>query len=235
MQDRVTEDNGRLGAENRQADAGEEASDDRAGDELHEPADPEHARDHLQDAGEQGGRDQSSDAVVRDDFEHQEGHGGGGAGDLEPAAAEQGDHDTANHGGDQADFGRNTGGGGDGQREWQGHERDRHRRLGVGQEGSRSEHEGPLAGQVGGLGQWVERLMRCRASRSGCRSHRSGTPRGGTSRPGASSLRVQGKEDFRRREGRGEPACFSRKSNAAWPGPAGGHFQWVALALSSIG
>ncbi len=116
---------GELRVEDEQADGGHEPADDGRGHRLDEAADAQHAEGDLDQAGEEGGREQAREAVLGHDRERQRRERDLGSRHLQARSAEERGQDAGHRAGHQADRG------GQAAREGQGHvEGERHHRCG---------------------------------------------------------------------------------------------------------
>ncbi len=96
---------GQLGHEDKDGQGVDEAGHHGAGYESHQAAEPEVARRYLEEAGEQGGRQQILQAMFPDQGHHQERHGAGGGGNHAGTTADEGDDHGDAEGGIEADLG----------------------------------------------------------------------------------------------------------------------------------
>ena len=96
-----------------QRDADGEALDHRFRDERDEPAGAKQPSDDKDHPGHHGGEQQAVEAMLLDDAVHDDDEGPGRAADLDPAAAKQGDQETADDRGYEARFGIRSGSDGD--------------------------------------------------------------------------------------------------------------------------
>jgi hypothetical protein len=121
------------------------------GDEFDQRAHAAEAHQHENDAGHHGRDQEAVEAVLARNQEHDGHKGGGRPGDLDAAAAEQGHHDPADDGGENAD----------GRRRQRGGEAGRDARDAEGErEGQRDEADGDAGECVGrGLGPGVARAQ----------------------------------------------------------------------------
>ena len=88
-----------LSDEDGHGDTGGKAGGDGVGDEADQTAQLQNAHQDQDDARHDGGEGQPAHAVLRHDARHNGGKGGGGARDLHPAAAEEGDQEARDNGG----------------------------------------------------------------------------------------------------------------------------------------
>ena len=91
-----------LGGEDEGADAGEHAVDDGGGDGAEELAGLEEAGGDLDEPGEQDDGAEHGDAMLLDDLEDDDGEARGWPADLQRAAGEHADNETAEDTGDEA-------------------------------------------------------------------------------------------------------------------------------------
>ena len=103
-------------------DAGREADDDGARDELDHAAEPRESHDQQDETGHDRGGLQARDAVLRGDAGEHGDEGAGGPGDLHARSAKQRGHEAGDDGGVQALRGRRARGDGKGHRQRHGHD-----------------------------------------------------------------------------------------------------------------
>ena len=110
------------------SDARSEAGDDRHGDKGCEPSQFEQSGDYQQNTGQEGGLEDTVQAILGHNGGEDGGHGPCGAGDLVKSSAQKGDDGTGHDGSKQAGGRRSAAADAEGQGQGQCHRR--HRQTG---------------------------------------------------------------------------------------------------------